>query len=92
MGQLLFGARFLAQWLASEKVKKSIIPHSFWILSLSGGILLFIYAIHIQDPVFIVGQGLGLFVYARNLFWVRQNTSPLEGDPPTPRLRSDSVA
>lgn len=71
IGQILFGARFLAQWLASEKVKKSIIPNSFWILSLSGGIILFIYAIHIKDPVFIVGQGLGLFIYARNLFFVK---------------------
>ncbi len=73
VGQLLFGGRFLAQWLASEKVKKSIIPNSFWILSLSGGLVLFIYAIHIQDPVFIVGQGLGLFIYARNLFFVKTN-------------------
>jgi lipid-A-disaccharide synthase-like uncharacterized protein len=71
IGQILFGARFLVQWLASEKVKKSIIPNSFWILSLSGGIILFIYAIHIKDPVFIVGQGLGLFIYARNLFFVK---------------------
>ncbi|MBX3487382.1 MAG: lipid-A-disaccharide synthase N-terminal domain-containing protein [Candidatus Paracaedibacteraceae bacterium] len=76
VGQLLFGGRFLAQWLASEKVKKSIIPNSFWILSLSGGLVLFVYAIHIQDPVFIVGQGLGLFIYARNLFFVKTNRVP----------------
>ncbi len=73
MGQILFGGRFLVQWLASERVRKSIIPHSFWILSLLGGVFLFIYAIHIQDSVFIVGQGLGLFVYARNLFFARQS-------------------
>lgn len=74
IGQVLFGARFLAQWLASEKVKRSILPDSFWILSLSGGIILFIYAVHIKDPVFIAGQGLGLFVYARNLFFMKKTS------------------
>lgn len=70
LGQLLFGGRFVVQWLASEKVKKSVIPHSFWFLSFVGGIILFIYALHIQDPVFIVGQGLGLLIYARNIVFV----------------------
>lgn len=71
IGQVLFGGRFLAQWLASERVKKSVIPKSFWFLSLSGGIVLFIYALHIQDPVFIIGQGLGLIIYCRNLFFLK---------------------
>lgn len=69
-GQLLFGMRFLVQWIASEKKKESHIPLVFWYLSISGGLILFIYAIHRRDPVFIVGQGAGLFVYVRNLMLI----------------------
>jgi lipid-A-disaccharide synthase-like uncharacterized protein len=70
MGQAMFSARFLIQWLASEKVKKSIIPTTFWWFSLAGGSVLLAYAIHRQDPVFIVGQGAGLFIYLRNLYLI----------------------
>jgi len=69
-GQGLFFMRFLIQWLHSERVKKSVIPVTFWYFSLSGGIILFIYSLHIRNPVFIVGQGLGLIVYIRNLYFV----------------------
>ena len=67
MGQLLFSARFVVQWLKSEKEKKSVIPTAFWYFSISGGIVLLTYALHKQDPVFILGQGLGLFIYMRNV-------------------------
>ena len=70
-GQFIFGARFLVQWIASEKKKKSHIPVIFWYLSLIGGIILLVYAIHIKDPVFIIGQGFGLIVYFRNLILIR---------------------
>ena len=70
-GQALFSARFIVQWLASERVKRSIIPTAFWYFSLAGGLTLFAYAIHKQDPVFIAGQGLGLIVYLRNLYLIR---------------------
>jgi len=72
LGQTLFSMRFLIQWIYSEKHKKSIIPKAFWYFSLAGGITLFSYAILRQDPVFIAGQGLGLFVYIRNLMFIKQ--------------------
>lgn len=70
LGQALFSARFLVQWLASEKEKRSVIPVLFWYFSIFGGTTLFIYALHREDPVFILGQGAGLLIYCRNLFFV----------------------
>ena len=67
LGQLTFGSRFFVQWIASERARRVIIPNLFWYLSLLGGIALFAYALHRRDPVFAVGQGLGLIVYVRNL-------------------------
>ena len=67
IAQALFMMRFVVQWLASEKAKKSVMPVAFWFFSLGGGTLLLIYAIRQKDPVFIAGQGLGLIVYIRNL-------------------------
>ena len=67
LGQGLFFSRFLVQWIASERRKESVIPLYFWYLSLSGGIILFFYAMHIRDPIFILGQSCGVFVYTRNL-------------------------
>lgn len=66
-GQLLFGARFLAQWIYSERAKASVIPMVFWYLSLAGGVILLSYAIHIKEPVFILGQSMGAFIYIRNI-------------------------
>lgn len=70
MGQGLFTARFLVQWMASEKRKASVVPVAFWWLSLGGGSALLAYAIHREDPVIILGQAMGLFVYTRNLMLV----------------------
>lgn len=67
LGQGLFFSRFLVQWIASERRKESVIPLYFWYFSLSGGIILFFYAMHIRDPIFILGQSCGVFVYTRNL-------------------------
>lgn len=67
LGQAMFTGRFLVQWLASEKKKESVIPMAFWYFSISGGLILLLYAIHKQDPVFILGQALGVFIYLRNL-------------------------
>lgn len=69
-GQLLFTARFLVQWIASERAGRSTIPIMFWYFSLGGGIVLFAYAIHRGDPVFILGQSLGVFIYLRNLWLI----------------------
>ncbi len=67
LGQLTFGSRFFVQWIASERARRVTIPKLFWYLSLLGGVALFAYALHRRDPVFAVGQGLGLIVYMRNL-------------------------
>ena len=72
LGQGLFTARFLVQWIASEKAGRSVIPLAFWFFSLGGGALLLIYALYRADPVFILGQGLGMFIYARNLMLIRK--------------------
>lgn len=79
LGQSLFGMRFLVQWICSERKKESYIPLAFWYFSISGGLILFIYAIYIKDPVFIVGQGMGLMVYVRNLILIaRKKRQPEE--------------
>ena len=70
IGQFFFFSRFLIQWLESEKAKKSVIPNAFWYLSVFGGSILLLYAIHRKDPVFILGQLVGLFVYFRNLWFI----------------------
>ncbi|ODT07035.1 MAG: hypothetical protein ABS58_09080 [Mesorhizobium sp. SCN 65-20] len=70
VAQGMFTMRFVVQWLASERAKRSVVPVAFWFFSLGGGALLLIYAIQRQDPVFIAGQGLGLFIYIRNLWLI----------------------
>ena len=67
MGQFNFMMRFVVQWLVSERKKRSVIPVSFWYLSIGGGGILLAYAIWRRDPVFIAGQSLGILVYFRNL-------------------------
>lgn len=71
-GQALFSARFIVQWIMSERVGKSVIPLAFWIFSIAGGVTLLAYAIHRADPVIIAGQAGGLIVYARNLWLIRR--------------------
>ena len=69
-GQLLFMMRFVIQWIVSEKAKRSTIPVSFWWLSIGGASILLAYAIYRADPGFILGQSLGFFIYARNLWLI----------------------
>lgn len=71
-GQLMFTGRFLIQWIASERVKRSVVPIAFWYFSMAGGLILLSYAIYRRDPVFVLGQSLGVFIYARNLWLIRQ--------------------
>jgi len=75
IGQALFSMRFLVQWLQSERVKRSVIPDAFWYFSVAGGVTLLAYAIHRVDPVFIVGQATGLFIYFRNLHFILKTRS-----------------
>ncbi len=70
LGQALFFGRFLVQWIASERRKQSVVPRAFWFFSLAGGAVLLTYAISRHDPVFIVGQGAGLLIYLRNLWFI----------------------
>jgi len=69
-GQALFTSRFLVQWAASEKKRDAVVPVAFWWLSLGGGLALFAYATYRDDHVIMLGQGMGLFVYVRNLMLV----------------------
>jgi lipid-A-disaccharide synthase-like uncharacterized protein len=71
LGQAMFSARFLVQWIASERRKESVVPTPFWYFSIGGGLTLFAYAVYRMDPVFILGQGAGVFIYARNLYFIR---------------------
>lgn len=71
-GQFLFAMRFIIQWLTSEGAKRSVIPVVFWYFSIGGGSVLLLYAIWRQDPVIIAGQGLGLFIYVRNLIFIHR--------------------
>jgi lipid-A-disaccharide synthase-like uncharacterized protein len=78
-GQALFSARFLVQWVYSERHKQSIIPLAFWYFSLAGGATLFTYALHIGDPVFILGQSMGVLIYSRNLYFIHKQRRRLAG-------------
>lgn len=73
VAQLLFTARFVVQWIASERAGHSVIPVAFWIFSIFGGALLLIYALYRKDVVFIAGQAFSFFVYARNLYFVMRD-------------------
>ena len=70
VAQAFFTMRFVVQWIASERARASVIPVAFWFFSIGGGVLLLFYALYIRDPVFILGQGFGVFVYARNLWLI----------------------
>ena len=69
VAQALFTARFVVQWIASERAGKMVMPIAFWFFSIGGGVLLLVYALYRRDPVFIAGQAFGVFVYARNLYF-----------------------
>lgn len=74
-GQALFFGRFLIQWIVSERSGRSVIPDMFWYFSIMGGIVLLAYAFHRNDPVFIMGQAVGLLVYARNIMLLQKEKS-----------------
>jgi lipid-A-disaccharide synthase-like uncharacterized protein len=59
-------------------VKRSIVPIAFWYFSLGGGLTLLAYAIHRKDPVIIVGQCVGVFVYLRNLYLIKSGRQAIE--------------
>ena len=67
LAQFVFGARFLVQWIASEKAERSVIPVGFWFLSIGGGLMTLIYGLARRDLVIILGQAFSIFIYIRNL-------------------------
>ena len=73
VAQGFFTMRFVVQWIASERARKSVMPVAFWFFSIGGGVLLLAYALYRKDPVFIAGQALGLLVYTRNLYFIILN-------------------
>lgn len=81
LGQALFTMRFVVQWLQSERMRRSVVPEAFWYFSLAGGATLLAYAIHRRDPVFIVGQASGFFIYLRNLHFILRDRKAVVGVP-----------
>jgi lipid-A-disaccharide synthase-like uncharacterized protein len=73
LAQLVFTARFLVQWLASERAGRSVVPMAFWILSITGGTMTLIYGIQRREPVIIMGQALSIFIYVRNVMLIFKN-------------------
>ena len=73
VAQILFSMRFIVQWIASERAGRSVVPTAFWVFSIGGGVMLLGYAIYRKDPVFIIGQAFGVFVYLRNLQFVMRS-------------------
>ena len=67
IAQAMFAMRFVVQWIASERAGKSVVPTAFWVFSIGGGLMLLGHALYRRDPVFIIGQAFGVFVYMRNL-------------------------
>ena len=76
-GQLMFSARWIIQWLASEKVRKSVVPTTFWYFSLVGGLMVLSYGLWKADPVIIIGQ-FGILIYARNIYLLLRGAVPEE--------------
>lgn len=75
-GQALFSLRFIVQWWHSERVGRSVIPIEFWYFSIAGALILLVYSIYRVDPVFILGQATGFFIYTRNLYLIKHPKTP----------------
>ena len=79
VGQVIFGLRFVVQWIASERKRRSVVPVAFWYLSLLGTVILLTYAIYRMDPVFIAGFSLNMVIYLRNLYFIHRR-APVRGE------------
>ncbi|MGD0461746.1 MAG: lipid-A-disaccharide synthase N-terminal domain-containing protein [Tepidisphaeraceae bacterium] len=84
-GQVLFTGRMVVQWIASERKGSSIVPPMFWWMSLVGSLLLLAYFLWRRDPIGLLGQAFGSFVYLRNILWI------LEGRQPTPVAAAEAA-
>lgn len=79
LGQAIFASRFIVQWVASERSRRSVIPMAFWWLSIFGGLILLSYAIWRQDIVFILGQAFGAMIYSRNIILIKRGKQAEKG-------------
>src|SRR3982074_1329874 len=70
IAQLLFTARFLVQWISSERAGQSVVPKASWFFSMGGGLMTLVYGIAKREPVIIVGQSMATFVYMRNIMLI----------------------
>jgi len=73
LAQLIFGARFLVQWIASERAERSVVPVGFWFLSIVGGLMLLVYGLARRDLVIILGQAFSILIYGRNLVLIARD-------------------
>lgn len=73
MGQIIFTLRFVYQWLYSRRKNESVLPLGFWLISLTGSLIIVAYALYRRDPVLILGQSTGLLVYSRNIYLLQRN-------------------
>src|ERR1700743_3034917 len=73
VAQLAFAARFLVQWISSERAGKSVIPMAFWFFSIGGGLLTLVYGIVKREPIIIIGQALSTVIYVRNIMLIVKN-------------------
>lgn len=77
--QSMFFMRFLVQWVVSERNRRSIVPEMFWYFSMAGGVLMFAYGVLREDPVIMLGQSTGIFIYARNLYFIWREKRRFQG-------------
>ena len=73
IAQLLFTARFLVQWISSERAGNSVVPMSFWFFSMGGGLMTLVYGIAKREPIIILGQSLATVIYIRNIMLIVKN-------------------
>jgi lipid-A-disaccharide synthase-like uncharacterized protein len=78
IAQFVFGARFIVQWIASEKAERSVVPMAFWFLSIAGGLMTLVYGFVRRDIVIISGQALSIFIYVRNLMLIAKETKKVK--------------
>jgi len=73
VAQLFFTARFLVQWISSERAGKSVVPMAFWFFSMGGGLMTLVYGIAKREPVIIIGQAMATVIYVRNIMLIVKN-------------------
>ena len=73
IAQLFFTARFLVQWISSERAGKSVVPMAFWFFSMAGGLMTLVYGVAKREPVIILGQGMATIIYIRNIMLIVKN-------------------